>query len=530
MATEPHDATASENVLFRLFVESVRDYSLYVLSPQGFVITWNEGARRIKGYEASEIIGQPYERFFTPEDRAAGKPRLLMETALRERTARDEGWRLRKDGSRFWASAVITALVNDEGVLQGFAKVTHDETKRYNVERELRQSEERFRLAISALKEHSFYLLSPQGIIESWNEGAQRIKGYQGHEIIGRHFSIFFTDDDRVSGKPMRELEIAAKLGAFEEQGWRVRKDGSRFWASVVVTAVFDDKQVLRGFTKVTRDETAKHRASIELSQALERARAAETQLREHAGELEKRVEERTALLSKQAEQLQRINSDLEQFAYVTSHDLREPLRMITNYLDLIRLRNDGAFDEKSRSYFDYIITSARRMQEMIEAVLEYARTEETEAELSVVPSAQLVQAALDNLRETIAAAGATVTVAEPLPVIRANAPNLTRVFQNLIANAVKFRSDRPCQVCVGVKENGSEWVFSVADNGIGIDPAFHQQVFKIFHRVGLNEVSGSGIGLATCKKIVERHGGRIWVESALGTGTTVHFSHPRES
>lgn len=459
-----------------------------------------------------------------------GKPKQLMATALRDGAVQDEGWRVRKDGSRLWASAVLTTLYNEDGVVQGFSKVTHDETARHHAEENLRRSEERFRLAIAALKEHAFYFLSPTGILESWNAGAERIKGYTSDEIIGQHFSVFFTNDDRVSGKPMRELDIASRIGTFEEEGWRVRKDGSRFWASVVVTAIRDGEQRLRGFTKVTRDETAKHQTSIELSEALDRARSAEAKIRQHAQELEKRVAERTALLSRQAEDLVRINADLEQFAYVTSHDLKEPLRMITNYLDLIQTRHGDGLDEKAKAYFAYIISSAQRMQQMIEAVLEYSRTDFPDSEIAVVPSRRIVQTAIANLHDSILEAGATV-ILDDLPVIRVNEVQYVRIFQNLIANAVKFRSDRPCQIRIGAEPSGTEWIFSVTDNGIGIDPTFHDKLFKIFSRLHApDEFAGTGIGLATCKRIIEQYGGRIWIESVVGTGSTFRFTHPREA
>lgn len=510
---------------FRLLVESVREYSIYLIDPSGNIASWNNGARRIKGYDASEIVGKPYGTMFTPEDRAAGKPARLLAEARRVGAVSDQGWRVRKDSTRFWASVVLTAMLDEAGVFRGYAKVTHDETVRHEAEERLRRSEERFRLSIDSLKEHAFYVLDPTGMVESWNSGAERIKGYAAAEIIGQHFSVFFTDDDRVAGKPKRELELATRLGSFEEEGWRVRRDGTRFWASVVVTAIRDGEGRLRGFAKVTRDETAKHQANVELQQALERARVAEAKLRGHAAELERRVEERTALLTRQAETLRRTNAELEHFAYIASHDLKEPLRLITNYLDILGARYAPLFDERARGYFETITSSATRMGDLVEAVLEYSRQADPSASLEVTPVREVVDTALALLQTVITDSGATIEIGE-LPTVRASRVHLVRVFQNLIGNAIKFRSDRPLRIAIAATPGEGEWVLSVRDNGIGIDPQFHGRLFKIFQRLhAAEEYPGNGIGLASCLKIIERHGGRIWVESAAGVGSTFRFS-----
>jgi PAS domain S-box-containing protein len=402
-------------------------------------------------------------------------------------------------------------------------------THKYYSAEELRRSEERFRLAIAALREHAFYMLDVEGNVQSWNPGAERNKGYTAQEIIGQHFSVFFTEDDRVSGKPMRELHVARQMGSFEEEGWRVRKDGTRFWAAIVITAVHDSAGNLRGFVKVTRDETAKHEASMQLQKALERARLAEAASRQHAIELEKRVAERTELLTKQTEKLTRTNVELEQFAFIASHDLKEPLRMITSYLDLLRERYGSRFDERASNYLSRVVAAADRMRELVEAVLEYSRTDEGLASLEVVPLAEVVRIAIGNQASTVEQVGAQVAV-EPLPTIRANRLHLVRVFQNLIANAIKFRSERPLQIRISAEAVGNEWVISVADNGIGIDDRMRTRLFKIFQRLhATDEYPGTGIGLATCKKIVERHGGRIWVDTGPEHGSIFRMALPKE-
>ena len=515
--------------MFRLLVQSVPDYSIYLLDPQGEVVTWNEGARRIKGYLAGEIIGQHFENFFTPEDRAAGKPRHLLESAAREGSVHDEGWRLRSDATRFWAAATLTALHDPgTGALRGFAKVTHDETAKHEAAEALRRSEERFRLAVGALREQAFFMLSPAGIIESWNPGAELIKGYAAEEIIGQDFRVFFTAEDQSKGKPQRELEIARTMGSFEEQGWRVRKDGSRFWANVVVTAVLGERGDLRGFTKVTRDETQRHEADVALQVALDRARTAEKRVRERADDLEQSVAERTAQLVVQTEALRRTNGELEQFAYIASHDLKEPLRMITSYLDLLRLRFGGTFAAGAGAYFGKIESAATRMSELVEAVLEYSLADGGADLAEPMPLRRIVDEGLANLQQAVAESGARIVVGD-LPEVHGNRVHLARVFQNLVGNAIKFRAQRPLLITIDAVANDAGWTIAVADNGIGIDPGLHGKLFRVFQRLHTREeYAGSGIGLASRKKIVEHHGGRIWIESALDVGTTFRFTLPR--
>ncbi|MEO7714579.1 MAG: PAS domain S-box protein [Capsulimonas sp.] len=246
---------------FRLLVESVADYAIFLLDPHGQIKTWNKGAERIKGYAASEIIGKHFSIFYTTEDVQRGHPLDELAIATAEGRYEEEGWRIRKDGSRFWANVVITALRDESGGLYGFAKVTRDFTERRRAEQHLRRSEERFRLLVQGVRDYAIFMMDPSGIVASWNEGAQRIKGYTPHEIVGQHFSRFYTPEDIVFGKPERELAIATAEGRYEEEGWRIRKDGSRFWANVVLTALKDESGGLYGFAKVTRDITDRRHA-----------------------------------------------------------------------------------------------------------------------------------------------------------------------------------------------------------------------------------------------------------------------------
>ena len=245
----------------RLLVHGTTDYAIFMLDPQGRVVTWNAGAERIKGYKAEEIIGQHFSKFYPQEAIDRGWPAHELKVATAEGRFEDEGWRVRKDGTQFWANVVITALRDEQGQLRGFSKVTRDLTERKQAEEALRRSEERFRLLVEAAKDYAIFLLDPQGHVASWNPGAERIKGYKADEIIGQHFSRFYPQEAIDRGWPAHELKVATAEGRFEDEGWRVRKDGTQFWANVVITALKDEQGKLLGFSKITRDLTARKQA-----------------------------------------------------------------------------------------------------------------------------------------------------------------------------------------------------------------------------------------------------------------------------
>jgi PAS domain S-box-containing protein len=265
--TEPEHPTSTGN-RFELLVQSVTDYAIYMLDPEGHVTSWNAGARRFKGYEPDEIIGEHFSRFYTPEERDQQIPAIALATAEREGRFEAEGWRVRKDGTRFWANVVIDPIRNPDGSLVGFAKVTRDLTERRAAETELRRSEERFRLLVQSVTDYAIYMLDAKGYVSSWNAGAQRFKGYAASDIIGEHFSRFYTDEDRDAGIPSLALATATHEGRFEAEGWRVRQDGTRFWASVIIDPIRNDDGELLGFAKVTRDLTEKRQIEEQLRQS----------------------------------------------------------------------------------------------------------------------------------------------------------------------------------------------------------------------------------------------------------------------
>src|SRR6202043_3991798 len=259
-----HDGGLQDERNFRLLVQGVVDYAIYMLDPNGIVANWNAGAERIKGYSAEEIVGQHFRVFYDEKDRRKGLPERALEIARREGKYEAEGWRIRKDGTKFLASVVIDAI-HENGKLIGFAKITRDITERKKQESALLDSESKFRLLVSGVTDYALYMLDPAGIVSNWNAGGQRIKGYAPEEIIGQHFSRFYSAADQAAGRPARALRLAREQGRYEEEGWRVRKDGTFFWASVIIDPIRDDDNRLIGFAKITRDITERREAQQKL-------------------------------------------------------------------------------------------------------------------------------------------------------------------------------------------------------------------------------------------------------------------------
>src|ERR1044071_8661925 len=312
----PIASTAEE---LGLLVATVEDYAMVLLSPTGEIRSWNPGAERIFGYGAGEAVGKSFAMFYPPSDLEARKPQGELEAAARDGRMEDEGWRIRKNGERFWVNTVITAMRDGNGEVRGFAKITRDLPARRAAEERLRHSEEMFRLLVASVKDYAIFMLDTGGHIISWNAGAQRIKGYTAEEIIGKHFSIFYPQEDLDSGKPPRELEIATSTGVYEEEGWRLRKDGSRFWANVVITAVRDEHGTLRGFAKVTRDITERKRAEETQRALIEQGPRLE-------GEDERRRAEQSSRVAQEA------NRAKDEFLMTLSHELRTPMTAILGW------------------------------------------------------------------------------------------------------------------------------------------------------------------------------------------------------
>ncbi|MEA2764449.1 MAG: hypothetical protein QOK07_853, partial [Gemmatimonadaceae bacterium] len=352
--------------LHRLLIESVDDYAIFALDQNGYILSWNAGAQRFKGYTADEAIGQHFSIFYPRERIEEGFPEFELREAARVGRFEDEGWRVRKDGSRFWANVVITALRNPQGQLVGFGKVTRDLTERRLAEEALRESEQRFRLLVHGVRDYAIFMLDTSGHITTWNTGAQRIKGYTSEEIIGKHFSIFYTAEDLEDGKPARELEIATKTGVYEEEGWRLRKDGTRFWANVVITALRKPDGSLAGFAKVTRDLTERRAAQERAIEAARKAAASEE-----------------ANLAK------------SEFLASMSHELRTPLNAIGGYADLLSMGVRGPVTEAQIEDLQRIRRSQQHLLGIINDILNFASVEAGQViyDYSAVPVITVIEA-----------------------------------------------------------------------------------------------------------------------------------------
>jgi len=357
-------------------------------------------------------------------------------------------------------------------------------------------SEERLRLLIDGAKDYAIVMLDLVGCVTSWNEGATRLKNWHEEEILGRHLSLFYLPEAAADGLPARDLERAASAGRHAAEIWQLRKDGSKFMAEVIITAIRDDSGTLLGFSTVTRDITERRRTEEQLQATLM--------------------------------ELERSNKDLEQFAYVASHDLQEPLRMVSSYTQLLAQRYEGQLDDRAKKYIDYAVDGAVRMQRLINDLLAYSRVSTQGKTLETIDSQLTLDEALLNLSAAIEENQVTVN-RNALPCVRADAAQLTQLFQNLLSNAIKFRGSAAPLVQVSALDLGRDWRFSVQDNGIGIKAHYADKVFVIFQRLHTRlEYPGTGIGLAMCKRIVERHGGRIWFESEPGSGSTFYFTLPK--
>jgi PAS domain S-box-containing protein len=481
---------------FRGLLEAAPD-AMVVVNQSGEIVLLNVQAEKQFGYRREELLGQKVKNIIPEgfvERLIADGTRTATEALAHQIGTGIELSGRRKDGNEFPIEIMLRPLENADGILVTAA--IRDITERKQAEETLRQSEESNRLIVSNTKDYSILMLDPGGNVVNWNEGAERIKGYRAEEIIGQHFSCFFPAEDISNGKPALELEEAARVGRFEDEGWRIRKDGSRFFASVVITALREETGLLRGFGKITRDITER-----------------------------KKFEEH---LVKTAEELRRSNDQLQQFGYVASHDLQEPLRMVASYTQLLATRYKGRLDSDADEFIDYAVDGCNRMQGLIQDLLAYSRSGTSEKALREIPGENALKEALANLRATIGESGAIVTH-DSLPSITTDEVQLVQVFQNLVGNAIKYCSAAVPLVHVSATKNGgNEWIFSVRDNGLGIEPQYFERIFIIFQRLhGRQEFNGTGIGLAICKKIVERLGGRIWVESQLAKGSTFYFALP---
>jgi PAS domain S-box-containing protein len=511
--TPPSALVERSDERFHILVDAIRDYAIFMLDPQGYITSWNTGAQRLKGYTEAEIIGKHVTCFYLPEDIARDTWGHIMHTAASVGRAAQEGWRVRKDGSRFWAEVTVTPIRDPGGALMGFAKVTRDLTARHAADEALRHSEERFRLLMEGVVDYAIFMLDPQGVVVSWNTGAQRLKGYTEQEIVGQHFSRFYPPEDRAAGKPQRVLEEVIRAGRFEEEGWRVRKDGSRFWADVVISALRDRTGALQGFGKVTRDLTERRRAEDD-----HRRRVA-------------------------AEDVARIRSE---FLSVAAHELKTPLTSMRGLaqMTLRRYARDGNMAPERVSYaLTQIVNQTAKLARLVEQLLDSSRLEaghlvverqDTDLNALVASVVDMFRARGDDDR---------IQLDVPEHTLRASvdALRIEQVLTNLLDNALKYSppgspvevsltedrpEDRPEDSSNGVAASerkvaaGTVFV-SVVDHGPGVAAEDRPHLFDQFFRSRATSFNaGMGLGLYISRQIVELHGGAIRVDFPPEGGT----------
>lgn len=490
---------------FRLLVQGVVDYSMFMLDPSGMVVNWNAGAERIKGYKAPEILGHHFSQFYTPEDRAAGRPFRAIETATREGRFEGEGWRVRKDGSRFWASVIMDAICDENGKLLGFAKITRDITERLAAQQALEDSERQFRLLVASVTDYALIMLDPNGIVSSWNAGAEKIKGYKPNEIIGQHFSRFYTEQDRAAGMPARSLFTATSEGRFEAEAWRVRKDGSIFWANVVIDAIRDNDGQLVGFAKITRDITERREAQ----QALQRAH-------------------------EQLAQAQKMES-LGKLTGGIAHDFNNLLTIVGGQAQILKRYLEN--NPKALRAAETIEVAAQRGESLTRRLLTFSRRQHLRPEpIDLRGMAE----SLRTMLSTSLAANIQLIIAfgEMLWPVRADPGELELALVNLGLNArdampeggmLSFTADnvtlRPGDRDLDL--SGDFVALTVGDTGTGIPDDVLPKVFDPFFTTKPVD-KGTGLGLSQVHGFAHQTGGSIAIDSRIGQGTRVTLYLPR--
>lgn len=502
--TDRLEASLSDEGRYRLLVEAVTDYAIYMLDPKGIVTSWNPGAERFKGYTADEIIGQHFSRFYSEEDRKSGLPVRALETAAREGKFENEGWRLRKDGTRFWAYVVIDPIRSTSGEIVGYAKITRDLTERRAAEKVLKQSEEQFRLLVQGVTDYAIFLLDTEGRVTSWNPGAQRIKGYLPNEIIGQHFSRFYSAEDQKSGLPAKALATAAREGKFENEAWRVRKDGSQFWAHVVIDPIRGSDGEIIGYAKITRDITERKEAQEKLEKT------------------------REALF--QAQKMEAIG----QLTGGIAHDFNNLLMAVLGSLELLRKRLPD--DPKMLALLDNAVKGAERGTTLTKRMLAFARVQELKEESIEIPN--LVRGMTDLLQRSL---GPSVRIETRFPLllapVYADANQLEMVLLNLMVNA---RDAMPGggEIIVSTREEsvfggqgiglrpGRYICLSVSDTGEGMDKVTLRRAMEPFFTTK-GPGKGTGLGLSMAHGFAEQSGGRFVLHSEKGKGTIAELWLP---
>jgi PAS domain S-box-containing protein len=488
---------------FRLLVEDVKDYAIFMLDRDGRFTSWNVGAERILGYSEAEILGRSFSCIYTEADLESGRPAFALQHAVAEGQTQDDLWHVRKDGSLFWANGVITPLRDEAGNLQGFSKILRDNTKSKQAQDALQASEERFRSLVEDVQDYAIFMLEPDGRVASWNIGAERILGYTSSEIIGQDYAHFFPANAVAEGIPEQELQVAIAEGRSQQERWHLRKNGTRFWATEVVTALRDSTGTLRGFSKVMRDITDRKRAEEERAQLLIREQAA-------------RAEAEAASRSK------------DEFLSILSHELRTPLAAILLWAEL--LRAGGLNNATTQQALETIERNAKSQSRLIEDLLDISRiiTDNLRLNLQLVELAPIIQAAVDSLALTAGAKGLNLhlDLTAKIGLVMSDPQRLQQVVSNLLSNAIKFTPSGG-QIHIQLERRAVQAAIVITDTGCGISAAFLPYVFERFRQANSTPTrigGGLGLGLAIVRHLVELHQGTVEAAS-LGEGQGATFT-----
>jgi PAS domain S-box-containing protein len=500
---QSYQVTLLDEERYRLLVDAITDYAIYMLDTDGHIASWNAGAQRFKGYEAWEILGEHFSSFYTDEDRTAGLPERALRTAATEGRFENEGWRVRKDGSRFWAHVIVDPIRDQTGQLLGFAKVTRDLTERKNAEAELKRSNDQFHLLVQGVTDYALYMLDPEGHVSNWNAGAERIKGYLAREIVGKHFSQFYTQEDRENGEPAKTLATARRDGRFEKEGWRQRKDGTRFLAHVIVDAIRNEQGEIIGFAKITRDITEKVQAQKALAQA--REELFQSQKMEAIGQLTGGI----------------------------AHDFNNLLMAILGSLEMLKKRMPD--DPALMPLLENAIQGGERGAALTQRMLAFSRRQELN--MKPVDLGGLINGVMDFLQRSL---GSAFRIETAIPassaVVVTDAVQLETALLNLAVNA---RDAMPSggTITIAAEEYVTDGVadrlkpgryirLSVTDSGEGMDAkTLEQATTPFFTTKGVGK--GTGLGLSMVQGLTEQSGGKLRVESVKGKGTTVSLFLP---
>lgn len=501
--TQRNDDRGDED-RYRVLVQAVSDYAIYMLDQSGIVTSWNAGAERFKGYSSSEIIGQHFSRFYTDEDRESGLPAQALEISARQGKFESEGWRVRRDGTRFWAHVVIDPIRDPGGRLTGFAKVTRDLTERRKAEDELRKSQEQFQRLVQGVTDYAIYMLDPDGMVASWNSGAERIKGYSEDEIVGKHFSQFYTPEDRERGSPQTALETAEREGRVEREGWRVRKDGTRFWSHVVIDAIRDEDGTLLGFAKITRDITERKRAQESLDQA--REELFHSQKMDAIGKLTGGV----------------------------AHDFNNLLMAVLGSLELLRKRLPD--DPQMLRLLDNAVLGAQRGASLTQRMLAFARRQQLDPK--PIDLVGLIMG-MQELLERSLGSRAMIETKFPLSLnqVMADESQIELALLNLCVNArdamaeggtilISAREEHINQSQKAGLAPGHYVCLSITDSGEGMDEeTLARATEPFFTTKGVGK--GTGLGLSMVHGMMEQIGGRLVLKSRKEAGTTAELWLP---